>query len=105
MRIGLVDQHYTDALDPRIADFMHTLVDRLKDQGATIVNIDMPLIDSAVGVYYTLVNAEVSTNLARFDGLKYGLQSPSHEASNHEHYRSKKRSEGFGLEVKRRILL
>lgn len=70
-----------------------------------IVELDIPLIDAGISVYYTLVNSEVSSNLARFDGLKFGLQSDTKDSENHESYRSHLRDKGFGDEVKRRILL
>lgn len=67
--------------------------------------LDIPLIDAGVSVYYTLVNSEVSSNLARFDGLKFGLQADTHESTSHHDYLSTIRNQGFGDEVKRRILL
>lgn len=63
-----------------------TIVDILVSQGAIIVELDVPLITEGIAVYYTLVPAEVSTDMARFDGLKYGLQYDTHDATSHNAY-------------------
>lgn len=105
LRIGLPKQYFWEGLDPQVKETILATIDKLVEQGAIIVELDIPLIDAWVSVYYTLVNAEVSTNMARFDGLKFGLQSDTNDATNHMEYLAKIRNEGFGSEVKRRILL
>lgn len=105
LRIGLPKQYFGEGLDLQVKQAILSTVDTLVQQGAMIVELDIPLIDAGVSVYYTLVNAEVSTNMARFDGLKFGLQSDTNDANNHMEYLAKIRDEGFGSEVKRRILL
>lgn len=105
VRIGLPQQYFGDGLDPLIRQRIDQLCEELKTQGAILVPLDIPLIDAGVSVYYTLVNSEVSSNLARFDGLKFGLQADTHESTSHHDYLSTIRNQGFGDEVKRRILL
>lgn len=105
LRIGLPKQYFWEGLDPQVKQTIMNTIDKLVEQGAVVVELDIPLIDAGVSVYYTLVNAEVSTNMARFDGLKFWLQSDTNDATNHMEYLAKTRDEGFGSEVKRRILL
>lgn len=80
-------------------------VQKIVDQGAVIVELDIPLLETAVAVYYTLVPAEVSSNLARFDGLKFGHQNDTHDAISHNDYLATVRTEAFGDEPLRRTLL
>ena len=105
LRIGLPKQYFWEGLDPQVKAIILDTIDGLVSQGAVVVELDIPFIDAWVSVYYTLVNAEVSTNMARFDGLKFWLQSDTIDATNHMEYLAKIRDEGFGSEVKRRILL
>lgn len=105
LRIGLPKQYFWEGLDPQVKATILDTVDKLVAQWAVVVELDIPLINAWVSVYYTLVNAEVSTNMARFDGLKFGLQCDTNDASNHMEYLAKIRDEWFGSEVKRRILL
>ena len=78
-------------------------VDTMKGLGAEIVEFDLPLIDYAVPTYLIIACAEASSNLSRYDGIKYGYRSPNTKTINDAYYLS--RSEGFGTEVKRRIIL
>ena len=80
-------------------------VQHLVDQGAVIVELDIPLLETGVAVYYTLVPAEVSSNLARFDGLKFGHQQDTNDASSHIDYLTQIRTQAFGDEPLRRTLL
>ncbi len=105
LRIGLPKQYFAEWLDPQIKTAILTIVDALVAQWAIVVELDIPLIDVGVSVYYTLVNAEVSSNMARFDGLKFGNQADTNDSASHMDYLAKIRDEWFGLEVKRRILL
>lgn len=91
----------------RITPEMRTLFDQslkvLTDLGAEIVELNLPLMEQGIAVYYVLAVAEASTNLARFDGIRYGHRSPA--AKNLEEVYELSREEGFGFEVKNRILL
>ena len=90
-------------LDPEIQQATQALIDRLRSEGHTVEAIDFDLLDYVVPTYYVLTTAEASTNLSRFDGIRYGHRSA--EAENLEDVYLKSRTEGFGKEVKRRILL
>jgi len=92
-----------DGVDPGIRAHVMANIERLKAQGHTVEPIELPMLDHLVPVYYILATAEASSNLARFDGIRYGHRSKAARGVE-ETYR-KSRSEGFGPEVKRRILL
>lgn len=105
LRIGLPKQYFWEGLDPQIKETILATIDTLVAQWAVVVELDIPLIDAGVSVYYTLVNSEVSTNMARFDGLKFWLQSDTNDSKSHMEYLAQIRDQWFGSEVKRRILL
>ncbi len=90
-------------LDPEIKAHMLGQIERLKAAGHTVEPIELPMLDHLVATYYILATAEASSNLARFDGIRYGHRSK--EAKGVDDTYRKSRSEGFGPEVKRRILL
>ncbi len=90
-------------MDPAIRTHLVEQLDRLRQEGHTVEPVDLPLIDHLVPTYYILATAEASSNLARFDGVRYGHRSRAAQGVD-ETYRLS-RSEGFGPEVKRRILL
>jgi aspartyl-tRNA(Asn)/glutamyl-tRNA(Gln) amidotransferase subunit A len=90
-------------LDPEVKAHMLAQIDRLKTAGHVIEPIELPMLDHLVPTYYILATAEASSNLARFDGIRYGQRSK--EAQGVDDTYRKSRSEGFGPEVKRRILL
>ena len=90
-------------LDPEVKAHVLAQVARLKEQGHTVEPIELPMLDHLVPTYYILATAEASSNLARFDGIRYGHRSK--EASGVDDTYRRSRSEGFGAEVKRRILL
>ncbi|MGV3637391.1 MAG: Asp-tRNA(Asn)/Glu-tRNA(Gln) amidotransferase subunit GatA, partial [Flavobacteriales bacterium] len=90
-------------MDPEVVAHLQAHIDRLKAEGHTVEPIDVPLLDHQVPTYYILATAEASSNLARFDGIRYGHRSTKAQGVD-ETYRLS-RSEGFGTEVKRRILL
>jgi aspartyl-tRNA(Asn)/glutamyl-tRNA(Gln) amidotransferase subunit A len=101
--IGKPKEYFPDTLDPSIRDLCDRALDRFRSMGATIRDISLPRSPLAIPVYYILAPAEASSNLARFDGVRYGLRvdggkglKPMYEAT---------RSQGFGPEVTRRILL
>ncbi|MBK1834242.1 Asp-tRNA(Asn)/Glu-tRNA(Gln) amidotransferase subunit GatA [Roseibacillus ishigakijimensis] len=103
LRIGLPKQYFAEGLDPAIESLVRQAAARLEAQGAELVEIDLPATDAAVATYYILAPAEASSNLSRFDGIRYGVRSQN--ASDIIDTYRKSREEGFGPEVKRRILL
>ena len=94
---------YAAALQPEIKRNTLEVVARLKNKGYDVQEVEFPLLNYVLPTYYILTTAEASANLARFDGVKYGYRAP--HAQNLEHLYKDSRSEGFGEEVKRRIML
>lgn len=94
-----------EGLDPQIKTLFLSTIDKLRADGVIVEDISLPMLSHCVPMYYTLMPAEVSTNLARFDGIKFGIQSDSMDADTLQKYYEQVRSEWFGEEVKRRILL
>lgn len=90
-------------LDPAIRAYMEQLIDRLKADGHTVEAMDFPYLDYVVPTYYILTTAEASSNLSRYDGIHYGYRSAA--ATDLESTYKLSRAEGFGAEVKRRIML
>jgi len=103
IRIGIPGEYFIEGMDPDVEKSIYEAVDHLKGFGAEIVRISLPHTEYAVAVYYIICTAEASSNLARYDGVKYGLRSKGYRDL-FEMY-SKTRAEGFGKEVKRRIIL
>lgn len=93
LRIGLPKQYFAQGLDPQIKDAVFAIVDKLVVQGSIAVELDIPLFDTGVAVYYTLQPAEASSNMARFDGMKFGHQNDTHESVHHHDYISQVRQE------------
>ena len=93
----------SEAVHPEIRQRINSILDKLKSEGYTVEPISFPYLDYMVPAYYVLTTAEASSNLARFDGINYGYRSKDAKGID-ETYR-KSRTEGFGREVKRRILL
>jgi len=100
--LGVPNQYFADGIDPEIEERIRNVIDWLADEGATIVDIELPHAEYAVAAYYILTTAEASSNLARYDGMRYGFRDE--EATLEETYENT-RSAGFGDEVKRRIML
>lgn len=92
------------SVDPEISNSLKNLLEQLKQQGHTVEPVPFSLTEYIVPTYYVLTTAEASSNLSRFDGVRYGYQSPNAVNDLKEFYRQN-RSEGFGTEVKRRIML
>lgn len=103
LRIGVPEEYYTDALDSEIRDAIMQRVEVLKKHGATTKNISLMHTEYTIPTYYILATAEASSNLARYDGARYGYRSDGVKEPVEMYTRS--RSEGFGPEVKRRIML
>lgn len=102
MRIG-VPWQFLESLNEEPKQIFQQSIERLKNLGATIVDIDLGILKHSIATYYILACAEASTNLARFDGIRYGNRSPRAKTLDELYDFSKE--EGFGAEVKRRILL
>ena len=104
MRIGILRPTLElGGLDPEVRTHLDTTIERLKALGHTVTVVDFPFLDYVVPTYYILTTAEASSNLSRFDGVRYGYRAPG--VANLEQLYRRSRSEGFGAEVKRRILL
>ena len=102
-KIGLVKEYFDDSLNKDIKDSIDELIVKLKSAGAEIVDISLPILPSALAVYYILCPAEVSSNLSRYDGQRFGF---SYDKANDlsESY-AESRARGFGKEAKRRIII
>jgi aspartyl-tRNA(Asn)/glutamyl-tRNA(Gln) amidotransferase subunit A len=103
LRVGIPTEYYSEGLDAEIRESIEAAVRKLEELGAEIVNISLPHTKYAVPVYYLIATAEASSNLARFDGVRYGFRAEN-ASRLQEMYRST-RAQGFGTEVKRRIML
>lgn len=102
VKIGLPKEYFGEGLSVDVAKAIENSIEFFKREGAEIVEISMPHTDYAVAVYYIIATAEASSNLARFDGVKYGFREKSNDLN--EMY-ILTRTKGFGTEVKRRIML
>lgn len=103
MKIGLPRDYFGEGLDPEVKDAVLKAAEVLKEKGAIVEEFDLSLVEYAIPTYYTIAAAEASSNLERFDGIKYGYRTEDYKGL-HNMYK-KSRSEGFGAEVKRRIML
>jgi len=104
-KIGVPKEALWEGLDPQIKALFLATLDKLRADWFVVEEISLPMLAYSVSMYYTLMPAEVSTNLARFDGIKFGLQSDSSTTDSLHDYYATIRSAWFGEEVKRRILL
>ena len=102
LRVGVVDELGGDGYEPDVETQVSEMVESLTEEGAEVVRVSLPTFDIALSAYYLIAPAECSANLARFDGIRYGLRSDGATA---EEMMSRTRAEGFGPEVTRRILL
>jgi aspartyl-tRNA(Asn)/glutamyl-tRNA(Gln) amidotransferase subunit A len=103
LRIGVPAEYFAEGLDPEVREAIERAIDALRDGGAEIKSISLPHTRYAVPAYYVLATAEASSNLARFDGVRYGYRKPG--VSTLAGMYRESRDAGFGAEVKRRILL
>lgn len=103
MKIGIPRDYFGEGLDEEVKEAVLQAANVLKEKGAIVEEFDLSLVDYAIPTYYTIAAAEASSNLERFDGIKYGYRAADYEGL-HPMYK-KTRSEGFGEEVKRRIML
>jgi aspartyl-tRNA(Asn)/glutamyl-tRNA(Gln) amidotransferase subunit A len=103
MTFGLPSEYFRDGLDPEIRESVERVVDLLRGGGADVRTVSLPHNDYGIATYYLICTAEASSNLARYDGVRYGLRSG--ELGGLESMFVRTRHEGFGEEVKRRIML
>lgn len=107
LRIGLMKEYSADNLHPDVKLAMEKSVAELKKQGAEIVEVSVPLAEYAIPIYYLIATSEASSNLARYDGVKYGYRAEFNSLSDLDldKFYARNRGEGFGKEVQRRIMI
>ena len=103
-KIGLPKEYFVDGLDREIRDHINRALATLKGNGAEVIDISLPHTKYAISSYYLIATAEASSNLARYDGVRYGFRSEDGSSDSVAMYEAT-RTEGFGREVKRRIML
>jgi len=103
MKIGVPVEYFGEGLNEEIRAAINTIVNKLKKQNITVENVSLPNTDYAIAAYYIIAPAEASSNLARYDGARYGFRSI--KSTDLEEMYKNSRTEGFGDEVKRRIML
>ena len=103
LRIGVPKEYFGEGIDSEVKKSVYKAVELMKQNGAEIKEISLPSTEYAINTYYIIASAEASSNLARFDGVKYGYRAKDYDGLTDMY--EKTRSEGFGDEVKRRIML
>lgn len=103
LRIGVVKEYMTDSVQPEVLETVKAKVEQLKKLGHEVEEVSLPTVDLGLAVYYIVVPAEVSSNLQRYDGVKFGYSAP--DAKNLDDLYGLSRDQGFGAEAKRRILV
>lgn len=103
LRIGIPRDYFTEGLDIEVKTAIEKAIRVLEERGALVEEFDLNFVEYAIPAYYIIASAEASSNLARFDGVKYGYRTEEYEGLHAMYKRT--RSEGFGAEVKRRIML
>jgi aspartyl-tRNA(Asn)/glutamyl-tRNA(Gln) amidotransferase subunit A len=105
LRVGIPREHCTDRNHPGVTANLQRIIESLRAAGATIVDIDLPLTDHGISTYYVIAPAEASSNLSRYDGIRYGYRADPRPGEGLEELYARTRTEGFGPEVRRRIML
>ncbi|EGG08195.1 uncharacterized protein MELLADRAFT_25365, partial [Melampsora larici-populina 98AG31] len=105
LRIGIPIEYYTTDLQPELFQRIRQVASSLKSRGATLVSVSLPSTSYSLGAYYVIASAEASSNLARYSGVHYGINTSIESCNQSEKMFVESRSNGFGEEVKRRILL
>jgi aspartyl-tRNA(Asn)/glutamyl-tRNA(Gln) amidotransferase subunit A len=105
LRIGVPDEYFSGGLDPEVSQSVRQAIAALQDEGCQVRPVQLPHTGFAVATYYVLVAAEASSNLARFDGVRYGLRASGGARRDLRAMYGATRDAGFGPEVKRRVLL
>ena len=104
MKIGLPKECFeTEGLDPEVANSVKAMAEKLQEAGAIVEEVSLPFLDYVIPTYYIIASAEASSNLSRFDGIRYGFRTENYDGLTDLYNAT--RSEGFGKEVKKRILL
>ena len=103
LKIGIPEEYFSEGVDPKVAGIVKTAINRLEELGATTVSCSIPSMKFALAAYYVTCTCEASSNLARFDGVRYGPAADT-KKSWHEAYKEVRKA-GFGAEVRRRIML
>ena len=103
MKIGLPKEYFGEGLDPKVGDVVHAAIDQYQQLGAELIEISLPNSGLSVPAYYVVAPAECSSNLSRFDGVRFGYRCK--EPQDLEDLYKRSRGEGFGAEVKRRIMI
>jgi len=103
LKIGIPKEYFGEGLDVEIRQAIETQIKKLKEKGFEVVEISLPHTEYTIATYYLLTTAEASSNLARYDGTRFGFRSDTFDSLSSMYKNS--RSEGFGKEVKRRIML
>lgn len=103
LKIGIPKEYFGEGIDDQVKESVMKAVKELEAQGAEVCEISLPSTEYAINTYYIIASAEASSNLARFDGVKYGFRAKDYDGLTDMY--EKTRSEGFGDEVKRRIML
>lgn len=103
LRLGVPEEYFGEGLDQEVRSAVEAAIQQLAQDGCEVIPISLPHTSYAIPAYYVIATAEASSNLARYDGVRYGYRSPKAQTLS-EMYR-KTRDEGFGAEVKRRIML
>lgn len=105
VRVGVVRQGVCDANHPAVQDAMRDAIEVYRAQGVHVVDVDLPLLDAAIAAYYVIAPAEAASNLARYDGVRYGHRAALNVGEGLDVLYARSRAEGFGQEVQRRIML
>jgi len=105
LRVGVPKEYRIEGIDPEIDAMWQSGIAMLKDAGAEIVDVSLPHTDKALPVYYIIAPAEASSNLARYDGVRYGYRAELPKGASLDDMYAKTRGEGFGKEVRRRIMM
>jgi aspartyl-tRNA(Asn)/glutamyl-tRNA(Gln) amidotransferase subunit A len=103
LKLGVAQEYFGDGLDDEVRHAVESAIDRLKSLGCEVVPVSLPHTRYAIPTYYVIATAEASANLARYDGVRYGVRAAAVKSLAEMYRRS--RAEGFGAEVKRRIML
>lgn len=103
LRLGIPQEYFAEGIEPAVEDAVRSGIELLRELGAELVDVSLPHTRYAVATYYILANAEASSNLARYDGVRYGHRAAA--SSDLASMYAQTRAEGFGPEVKRRIML
>jgi len=103
LRLGIAKEYFGDGLDAEVRQAVESAIDKLKSLGCEVVPVSLPHTAYAIPTYYLIATAEASSNLARYDGVRYGYRAAGVTSLSEMYRRS--RDEGFGAEVKRRIML